>query len=243
MNKYILLVLVSSCLISCKTISIDKDYQKTTTQNIQLGTVGEQKNFVLEQDYNHTALPKYQTPIKVNVSVLTFNRTTFKSFSKAKTNQNQGVTINYVDSLENKPKYLKLEIADRVAVLNTLNSKENKDVFNFLQTKTEAHLVSSIALVLSINDITATITADEVFLETTGIKNYALKLYKNKIAQQTILFSDGVVFAYKTSSCCWKQNKKYQLEIVDLVESDDKCPSNTYRFAKRAKNKIDYFKF
>lgn len=243
MNKYILIVLVSTCFISCKTIVIAQDYQKTTTQNIQLGTVGEQKNFVLEQDYNHTALPKYQTPIKVNVSVLDFNKTTYKAFSKAKTNQNQAISVSYIDSLKSKPKFLKLEIADRVAVLNTLNSKENKDVFSFLQTKTEAHVISSIALALKTNDITAITTADEVFLEIAGIKNYALKLYKDKTVQQTILFNNGVVFAYKTSSCCWKQNNKHELEIVDLVESDDKCPSNTYHFAKRANKKINYLKF
>ncbi|WP_290698282.1 hypothetical protein [Lacinutrix sp.] len=242
MTRYIYLFLIVAFITSCKTISIAQDYQKTTTQNIQLGTVGEQKNFVLEQDYNHTALPKYQTPIKVNVSVLDFNKTIHKAFANAKENQNQAITVNYVDSLKRKPKYLKLEIADRVAVLNALNSKENKDVFSFLETKTEAHLISSIALALNPNDLIAITAADEVFLEVTGIKNYALKLYKNKLVQQTIMFNDGVVFAYKTSSCCWKQNDKYQLEIVDLVQGRDKCPSDTYRFAKRAKKKIDYYK-
>lgn len=244
MRKFIFLTIIASVLFSsCKTVYIQQEANKITLQSLQLGTVGEQKNFVLEQDYNHTAIPKYKKTIKVKVDLVDFNKTSFKAFTNAKRAQSKNISVNYVDSLANKPKYLKLEIADRVAVLNALNSKENKDVFNFLHTKKEAHLVSSIALAVNVNDITAITTADEVFFETTGIKNYALKLYRDKTVKQTILFNDGVVFAYKTSSCCWKQNDKQQLKIVDLVEGNDKCPSNTYRFAKRANKKIDYFKF
>ncbi len=242
MNRLNMLLLIV-CFTSCKTVQINHEYQKSTTQNIQLGTVGEQKTFILEQDYNHTALPNYQTPIKVNVNPLEFNKSTFKVFSNAKINQNQKVSVNYVDSLENKPKYLKLDIADRVAVLNTLNNKASKDVFQFLQNKDQAHLVTSIALALNTDDINTIINADEVFLEVTGIKNYALNLYKGEIVQQTILFNDGVVFAYKTSSCCWKQNDKYQLEIVDLAEGNTKCPSQSYKSVKQAKKEINYFKF
>jgi len=242
MIKYISIFILVISFTSCKSISINKETQKITTQNIQLGTVGEQKSFLLEQDYNHTALPNYKTPIKVFVNALNFNKSTFKAFTNAKINQTKKVTINYVDSLEIKPKYLKLDIADRVAVLNTLNSKTNKDVFQFLKNKDESHIVTSISLALSNTDIKAVSNADEVFLEVTGIKNYALKLYKDKTVKQTILFSDSVVFSYKTSSCCWKQNDKYQLKVVDLAEGGNDCPNQSYKSSKRAKKDINYYK-
>jgi len=242
MNKRNYFFLVGLCLVSCKTIVVNKEFQKTTTHTIPLGTVGEEKDFVLEQDYNHIALPQYQSPIKVNVSVLEFGTNSYKAFTNAKTKQNKTVSVNYVDSVKNKPKYIKVDIADRVAVLNTLNNNTNKDVFNFLQNKKEAHMVTSIAMALNSNDFMPITNAEEVFLERTGIKNYALNLYNNKELQQTILFTNGVIFAYKTSSCCWKQNSKYQLEIIDLAEGNTKCPSQSYRNAKRANKKINYYK-
>jgi len=237
-----ILVSIAICLTGCRSVLVNKEFQKTTKHTIPLGIVGEQKDFVLEQDYNHTALPEYQSPIKVNISVLEFNTTSYKAFANAKTRQDQKLSVNYVDSLKSKPKYVKVDIADRVAVLNALNNSTNKDVFNFLQNKKEAHMVTSIAMALNSNDLLSVTNAEEVFLERTGIKNYALNLYNNKELQQTILFTNGVVFAYKTSSCCWKQNSKYQLEIIDLAEGNTKCPNQSYRSAKRANKKINYYK-
>lgn len=240
---------ISSCIIalmlftSCKSIYIKQESHKTTTQSVQLGTVGEQKDFVLEQDYNHTAIPKYKKAVKVQVDLIAFNKASFKAFTKAKTAQSKDIAIHYVDSLAKKPKYLKLEIADRVSILNALNSKENRDVFQFLENKKNAHVVTSVSMALNESDLVAVQNADEVFLEMQGIKSYGLRTYKNKKAQQTILFNQGVIFAYQTSSCCWKQNDKYQLEIVDLAEGNDDCPNRTSRSSKRAKKEINYYKF
>ena len=87
------------------------------------------------------------------------------------------------------------------------------------------------------------LTAEEVFLESSGLKNYSLNLYANGQKQHVIQFNEGVIFAYQTSNCCWKQNDKYQLEIIDLVETNDKCPSNSFRSSNRANKKINYYKF
>ena len=58
---------------------------------------------------------------------------------------------------------------------------------------------------------------------------------------QRILFSETVIFAYNTSGICWRENKKHQLEIVDLVKGSG-CPTKTFKNANRAKKKINYFK-
>lgn len=237
-----LIFIIAILVISCNTLKINQEFQKTTTQNLQLGTVGEQKDFILEQDYNHVALPVYNIPIKVNVSPLNFNKSTYNAFTKAKPSQAQNVAVNYIDSLDTKPKYLKIDIADRVAVLNTLNSKLNQDVFQFLKNKDQAHVITSLAVAFNNNQLDVLTQADEVLLEVTGVKNYALKAYKDNKLQQTIMFNEGVVFAYKTSSCCWKQNDKYQLEIIDLAEGNNKCPNQSYNSANRAKKEINYFK-
>jgi len=243
MNKISILVVFIFCFTSCKTISIQKEAHTKTEHNITLGVVGEDKQFVLKQDYNHTAIPEYENGIKVQVSNMDFNKTSFKAFTQSKMYQSKNVSVNYIDTISNKPKYLKLEIADRVGVLNALNSKENTDVFQFLENKKAAHLVTSITMALNESDLAEIENADEVYLEMVGKKSYSLKTYKNEKEQSSILFNQGIVFAYQTSNFCWKQNDKYQLEIVDLVEGNDKCPNRTYKSSKRAIKKIDYYDF
>ncbi|MDB9954028.1 hypothetical protein OAD49_00515 [Flavobacteriaceae bacterium] len=228
---------------SCRTLSVQQERQIKTTQNLELGTIGVHKNFMIEQDYNFTAFPQFQHPIKVHVTGVPFNKSKLKAFENAKSAQNKAIVVKYVDSVKLKPRFLKLEIADRVAVLKSLNSKENTDVFQFLQNKTNAHLISTISVVFEAEIAAKLSTAQQVFLEHTGINNYVLKTYDNNKEQHSIHFSEGVVFGYQISNVCWKENKKRQLEIVDFVESDDRCPINTHRQAKKAKKKINYKNF
>jgi hypothetical protein len=239
---YYFVVLGLISMVSCKSVHINNESQTTTSENLQLATVGEKKNFVLEQDYNHTAIPNYNVPIKVQVTIEHFNKATYKAFTKANSNQSNSLTINYIDSLNEKPKFVKLEISDRVAVLKALNAKPNTDVRDYLSSKKDAHMITAISLALKKEDITLLIDANEVFLEASGLKSYSLKAYSRNGLTQILEFNQGVVFSYQASNFCWKENSKYQLEIADIVESTDKCPNTSYRSAKRAKTKIDYFK-
>ncbi len=245
MHNYIIfkILLILFALTSCKSTYVKSEAYKNTTQKFMLGVIGEQKNFLIEQDYNHTAIPDYKTPIKVVAEIIPFTKKSFKTLTKAKEYQKANIEINYVDSLPNKPVYLKLEIADRVAILNALNSKENKTIFQFLETNTKSVVITSLVLILPQSEITSVIHADEVFLEPTGIKSYGLKLYTNKEYQQTINFKNSIIFGYQFSHCCWQENDKYQLEIVDLAEGHDDCPNGTTRYSKRAKKEINYYKF
>lgn len=243
MIKYSCIALLIASFTSCRTLSVQQERQIKTTQNLQLGTIGVHKNFMLEQDYNFTAIPQYQSPIKVNVTRVPFNKTKIKAFENAKSIQNKSVVVTYVDSVKPKPRFLKLEIADRVAVLKSLNSKENRGVFQFLQNKSNAHLISTISVVFDAQIATKLSSAQEVFLEPKGINNYVLKTYDHNNEQDSVSFKQGVVFGYQTSKACWKENKKHQLEIIDLVESDDRCPIDSYRQAKKAQQTLNNYKF
>jgi len=241
--KYFISLVVIVVLSACRTMSLTLENHTNTSQNLMLGVVGVEKDFILEYDYNHVALPAFEQPIKVHVNVLEFNKQTYKAFAKATNSQGTDIKIEYADSLKTKPQFLKLEIADRIGVIEALNNEENANVFQFLQNKTEAHLVTALSIALNENDRLAIVNADELFLENVGVKSYGLKLYTEGKLQHTINFTDGVVFAYQTSYCCWKQNDKYQVEIVDLVKSNNKCPNYTSKSSNRAKKKIDYYKF
>lgn len=243
LRPFFLVFLISVFCLSCKSISVVGETQNKTSQHIELGTIGEDKQFLLEEDYNSTAIPSFDTPVKVGASVLEFNKTSYKAFSLANKKKILPLTINYEDSLDSKPRFLKLELADRVAILNALNSKENNGIKDYILNKKDAHIISAISIVFDEEKMKSILDADALFLEQEPNKTFILKAYKNNIVFGSFKFSEGVVFAYQASNFCWQENDKYQLNIVDIVESTDKCPYSTYRSAKRAKKNIDYFKF
>jgi hypothetical protein len=228
---------------SCKTISVQNKQYHTTTQKVSLGSIGMDENFPLEHTYNYLGIPNYNKPIKVSVTPIFFTTTTYNAYVKAKESQPNTITVNYADSLKVKPRFVNIQTEDKIELITILNETSNKDVKAYLLNQNQSHIVTNISMVLKDKVLEALTQAEEVFIEANGIKSLALKLYNNGELKETINFNEGVVFAYRASSACWKENSKYQLEIVDLVEGDNTCPSKTYKSPKRAKKKINYYKF
>ncbi|MFV0572064.1 MAG: hypothetical protein ACK5M1_06505 [Xanthomarina gelatinilytica] len=244
MHKIIIPVLGFVLLFcSCKSISVQNKQYQTTNEQVVLGSVGQDEHFVLEKTYNHIGIPNYSKPLKLYVTQIPFDKTTFRAFKNANVLQAAKLNINYIDSLETKPTFLNIQTVDEIGLMNMLNDKVNKDVKNYMMNQDQSHIISNVSVVFDESVMQQIAKAEEVFLEPSGIKSYTLNLYKNKELVKAISFTDGVVFGYRTSGACWKENEKYQLQIVDLVEGDNKCPNKTYRSAKRAKKKINYFKF
>ena len=171
-----------------------------------------------------------------------FEKATYKAFENANALQSQKVSITYIDSLPNKPHFLLLKIADKVAILNALNDKQNMDVKNYLTNKYDAKVVSSISIAFSDTQMQAILNADNVFLAQNGRKSYELQLYNANKLLQTISFNDGVVFGYNTSGFCWQENDKYKLQLVDIVDGNRSCGPKTYKSAKTAKKNVNYYK-
>lgn len=229
--------------LSCKTLSLNQVYQKQTTQQVTLGSIGLGKKVILQKEFNNTSIPTYITPIKISLQLAPFNNQTFKAFTKANALQMADVTINYIDSIKTKPNYVKLQIADKVSVINALNNEENSKVKKYLSYNKKANILTSISMAFHKNNLEAIIKADAVFLVEKRYKTYALQLYKAGVKTQTIFFNEGVVFGFKGSSCCWKENNRHQIDIVDIVSQFNNCPNKTYRSAKRAEKKVSTINF
>ncbi|TXD83449.1 hypothetical protein ESY86_09550 [Subsaximicrobium wynnwilliamsii] len=208
-----------------------------------LGSLGEHDDFLLQSDYNGVAFPMYSNPIKLSATLVNFGKESENAFLKAQERQSKELAINFNDSIQNKSQYVKLQISDRLELITSLNNSDNEDVFEFIKNNKDVHAITSLAIALNQEDLDKIAKTDELFLEASGIKTYSLNLYNDGKFQQKINFNDGVVFAYQTSKCCWKENDRHQVEIVDLVEGNDNCPNGSYTSAKRAKKKINYYKF
>ena len=228
-------------LMSCKTLSIHPESQTKTIEPLVLGSIGSGKEFILQKGFNEASYPTYTKSIKVTVLKTTFNKSSYKSFLKAKKSQSKDINIQYIDSLKEKPYYIKLQIADKVSLINALNDKTNEDVKYYLSINTNANLITGLSIALNKTDLQNIEQAKAVFLVEDSLKTYALQLHVNdKI--ELLYFNKGVVFGYNTANCCWQENNKYQLNIVDLVNDYSSCPNKTYQSSNRAKKKINYFK-
>lgn len=229
-------------LNSCKTVSVKNKQFQATTEKVGLGTIGYGENYLLENTYEHLGMVENNQGIKLHVTPVTFNNLNFKKFQAAKKVQDHNKTLKVADSLIEGTKFFDIETADKIGLIAILNDESNKKTKTFLVDTDKNHIVTSVAMVFQEDEMSAILESDEVFLETYGVQSYALQTYKNGVKASTIPIKEGITFAYRASSLCWKEDNKYHLQIVDLVAGNNHCPKKSYRSAQRAKKKIDYFK-
>ncbi len=240
-SRFVFVLIFFSVFSACKTVSINQDTYRITSDSVLLGSIGTGKEYVLEGDYNNTAFVAYEQPIKLSSSILPFSKKTYQLFTEASKKQPSGLNINYTDSLNEKPKFVQLHISDKVTVLDQLNNENNEHLLNYLKVQPEAKMVTSISLALSQEHMKQIQIAESVFLIQSGYKHYVISLYKEGEPIDQIQFNDGAVFAYETSSFCWKENKRRQLQIVDIT-NEDPCPKKTYSNSRKVIKEENYFK-
>lgn len=240
MYKFCLGFCLIMVLNSCKTINIQQSVHHTTTQQITLGGVGEVHNTLIPSGFNGVAIPNYNIPIKIQASILSFNKQTYKAYLNALGLQKDKEIVS--DSIISSLKFVELHIADKVALIEAFNIPENKPLKEYFGFNSSANVVTDVSIKLNENDIKRLKESDAQFLEEIGLKTYGLQLYINGKKADVINLNKAVIFAYKTAQCCWQENNKHQINIVDLVGAYTNCPNKTYRSANRAKKKINYYK-
>ena len=127
-------------------------------------------------------------------------------------------------------------------MISALNHVDNKGVFDILSFQETAGVITSVSLALDQNHYNTLRDAKSVFLEMQGDKDYVLKIYDNTQKPQEIALKEGVIFAYNVSNACWQQNKQFKIDIVTLTDQNSNCPKKTFKSAKHAEKKINYFK-
>lgn len=240
--KLIPLLLLCCFAFNCTTIKVGTEQHQKTQHVKILGSISESKTFILDKDYNTISFPNYGESLKVIAKQLRFTKSTYKAFLEAKALQNKPFEMVYNDSLKVKPIYMQIDLADRIRIIDELKAKPNKSTYQFLEDNDDVEIVNSISFACEPNITKAFQDADKVLLNTSDQKNYHLQLYKDNTLLQKVRFQDIVIFAYQGAQACWKQNDKYQVELIDFVETNDKCPKGSYHSAKRAKKRINYYK-
>ncbi|KFF11998.1 hypothetical protein [Flavobacterium hydatis] len=227
MIKKIVVLLLVVCT-ACQTTKIKNETYKIAISSPELGSIGqaEIKNGV-ENNFSIRTLPKLENKIRVSIGIVPFNRKLNQVYaSKAKYNQNQ-TKVAYIDSLPKKPELVTIKIFDINGLVNELNANYNTDVFRLLKDTKDSQIITSLAVSLTIDEITKIRQADAYYLINPHDKKYLVILYKSGKKTETIDINPETIVGYQASKFCWSANAKGQWYIADIVTSDTNCKGNT----------------
>ncbi|MBW1296904.1 hypothetical protein [Aquimarina litoralis] len=240
-KKLIVIVISAVSIVSCRSISVNKSAMHTaTTTPVALGVIGIHENQMRNTDFQVTTIPNYKQNIRVGVTSVHFDNTTFKAYLQRSSQNKQ--QIKYVDSLEKKPQFIKLEIIDWVGLISELEQDHNQQTISYLKRQKDAEIIASVSMAVNQQILSDIQKAEAVFLVNKNYKQYELALVKNGNTYKTIDFADTALFGYRLSYFCWGENEKRRVSLFDIVDENDKCPKNTYKNAEKAREKINYFK-
>ena len=241
-KKHILVVIsIACCLAGCRSISVNKSEMHTaTTTPVALGVIGIHENQLLHTDFQVTAIPQFKKGIRVHTSLVDFSKSTFTSYMSVSADNKQQMT--YIDSLETKPQFLRIELIDWVSAISELTQDYNQQTLTYIERQSDAEMISAISMAVKKEVLDEINAAEAIFLSNNQYKQYELSLIKNGQTYKTINFGDCTIFGYQLSYFCWGENDKKRVELFDIVDEKDSCPKNTYKKAEKAKSKIDYLK-
>lgn len=240
MKKYILLLL--TICIGCQTTKISNEKYKVSTSTTELGSIGiAETKLNFENSFNTRSFPKLDGMVRLKIKTLPFNKQINDIYLNKNKVKQQEATINYVDSLPNKPEYVTVSILDVNSYIKELNADYNKENLTFLKNTNEGRIVNNLALILSDEIISKIKSADAYYLINNQEKKYTVALYKNGKQFDSIDLHEGTTLAYSLGKFCWTENERHKWEIGDIIAENDNCLGTTSERVKK-KEKVNLYK-
>ncbi|SHM74406.1 hypothetical protein [Flavobacterium xanthum] len=225
-NNFLLLILYF--FAACQSTKIKNDYYKVAPSSPELGSIGDSKSILdLQNDFNTKTLAILEKNIRLSIEVLPFNNRLNALYNaKSKYNQNQP-SINYIDSLPQKPELAVIRLLDVSGYVGELNSDYNALTLRLLQNNTKLKIITSIVSHLTDEEITKIKQADSYYLKNALDKKYTIQLYKSGKKTDLLAIDPTTTIAYRTSSFCWSTTDRGKWYIADLTEGNENCKGIT----------------
>lgn len=214
---------------------------KSTTNYVELGTIGNTKKEVLTKKNITATIPMYKQKMRIGVTILPFTKTSFNKYKKAAAKQNKRASETFIDSIAIKTKYAQLQLMDKVQLIKELNADYNTTTSTYLQQSKENELVIQVSAFFDGIDLSNLSQAEEVYLLNNKPQKYVLELVKGGKAFAHIDLSKGVTFGFSTASFCWKKEHGI-ISLVNLISNGESCAKDTYKKVRRLDKKVNYFK-
>lgn len=238
-HKTALFLLVISLVAGCSSYKAKK--QETQLQLPQLGTLVKTKGSILYETVEQIGSPDWQD-LKIEVQQLPFNNESYFTYAKYMHRAGKINSIAYNDTLRFKPKYIRLQLLDKVAYTKTLNKDSNAELRNYLSLDDQHRLVTTVDIAITETDVATFLKADGVLLEKDALDNMAITIVENNTSTRYFL-KDLPVFNYGLSTFCWGEDRYHNMRIQNIVSEDFKCPKGTYLNISKIKSDKSYLKF
>lgn len=186
--------------------------------------------------------PLFEADVPVKVVQLPFNKNSYATYSAHMLRASKINGIAYVDSLPYKPKYVRLQLHDKIGLTEILNNTANKNVRSYLENDDAYKLVTLLDITLPDALLNQLVNADKVTLSQNEKGQQALLLTKNK-EEQWVAFSEIEVFDHDFSTFCWGEDKYHNKLIKTILTSGENCPKGTFKKATKVRADKSYLKF
>ena len=226
-------------LTSCATYKAKMQNAAITLPEI--GSIVNAQGKVLYTQTEQIGVPSFSKPLKLQVKKLPFNAATYAKYSTYMAKASKINSIAYVDSLPYKPKYIQLQLSNKVAISTILNNEENAALKNYIATNAAYKIVTTINAALTEEMIASFVAADMVLLAQDAYKNMHVVL-QTMGQKKKIALSELEVFSFKTASFCWGEDRYHHKKIKTILMQGDNCPKDTYKKAHKIKADKSYLK-
>ncbi|SEC20006.1 hypothetical protein SAMN04489761_2358 [Tenacibaculum sp. MAR_2009_124] len=243
--RKLLYTLISlSTFFSCGVLPEQNSYE-TNSNTVELGVLGDKKKSVYITQFETAGIPGYSKFIKISLEEKNFTKGIYKEYQKAIKGQTVVNKIEYVDSLEIKPKFLNFAIEDKTMVIESLNSQDNVNVRNYIKNVPNTKIVTGLRIVAS-SDITQQLKkADALYFRTNQQKQQVIYLFKKEKQIGVLDLSKATAFGVKLSSFCWGITDTEKVHIATIMSDGENCTLKTNRDPKKLEKQLEknYFKF
>ena len=241
MRKYSLYLFLTVILIhSCASFKAEQQTAALTFP--ELGSIIKTRGALWYSTSEQVGLPQWSAPIKVQLQQLPFNPLSYTAYAEYMANAGKINSIAYRDSLPYKPKYIRLQLLDKIRLTNELNSESNKQVMAYLENDSDCKIVTRMDFTVPETIMPFFETADNVLLKQDTFNKVQLVLV-NGGKEEIIDFSQIQVFDFEYSSFCWGEDRYHKKQIENIVPVGEKCPKGTYVKPEKVKTEKSYLKF
>lgn len=207
----------------------------------ELGTVIKTKGDMWYSAAEQIGVPNWSV-LKVDVKQLPFNRTSYYSYAKYMEQAGKINSIAYNDSLLYKPKYLRLQLLDRLGLTQLLNNEQHDDLRSYISNDDGYKMVTGLNITVPEVEMPGFLQAEALQLQKDAYDNIILVVINGEF-EKHYFFSELHVFDYQYSNFCWGEDQYHNMIIENLISEDQKCPKGTYLKASKVNGDRSYLKF
>ncbi len=223
MRTKLLVIALCFCFVSCKLSSLVSDGAASPSSRPLPGTVG----LMQSGKFLEFGVPELEEKIRLSFQKKPFTKKSLKAYNR-EVFQKEG-ELEIIDTLDIRPFFYKLEIADKIGIITALNQPENSDLITFLVTTQENLIVTALNMYFPPEVAALIDQASEVYLISNKQSSYSLELLNKDRSRTVIDFKEGKSFDYVFSAFCWRENNRHQPEIAGFRRKGGSCPGETQK--------------